>query len=211
MAWRAEILALLQFCSGGSFERHGRDSGSIYLTRNLLNHSMAPSEIEQRDQNKRSFREVINLYIEMLHGSRFLFACAVALLGVSLLMYLTFAVAVGKLVDGAIENYIGPNLTDGWMASWGINQWALFLFGLVLINMVCSFFETCWFQVIGERAAADGDAQRDPSRRHGRRAVRRRSDRAAKGRGTRDGEVSKRANQQLFAIGIATRGAVLHQ
>ena len=116
---------------------------------------MDQSEKEQTDQANSSFRTVIDLYIKMTRGSRFLFTCALALLTVSLLMYLTFAVAVGKLVDGALGNYIGTNDADGWMAAWEINQWALFLFGLVIVNMLCSFFETCWFQVIGERAAAE--------------------------------------------------------
>ena len=116
-------------------------------------YSMDQSETGQRDQPDTSFRTVISLYVEMTKGSRFLFVCALALLAVSLLMYLGFAVAVGKLVDGAVGNHSGMIL--GWMrTSWGINQWALFLFGLVLVNMVSSFFEICWFQVIGERATA---------------------------------------------------------
>ncbi len=116
---------------------------------------MDQSENESKKQASGSFRAVIHLYMEMTRGSRFLFACALALLAVSLLMYLAFAIAVGKLVDGAIGNYIEPDSSATWMASWGINQWALFLFALVLVNMVCSFFETCWFQLIGERATVE--------------------------------------------------------
>ncbi|NOY00940.1 MAG: ABC transporter ATP-binding protein [Verrucomicrobia bacterium] len=116
---------------------------------------MDSSEKEDPKKSAGAFRAVIHLYVEMTLGSRFLFACALALLAVSLLMYLAFAIAVGKLVDGAIGNHLELDSTEGWMATWGINQWALFLFALVLVNMISSFFETCWFQLIGERAAVE--------------------------------------------------------
>lgn len=101
-----------------------------------------------------SFAAVGKLYAEMARGSRLLFAAALALLALSLLMYLGFAIAVGRLVDDTLGNYIGVEAAKGWMTSWGIDQWALFLFVVVLVNMVSSFFEIYWFQVIGERAAA---------------------------------------------------------
>ena len=63
---------------------------------------MDQSEKEARDQESRSLGAVINLYVKMTSGSRVLFACALSLLAVSLLMYLAFAIAVGKLVDGAL-------------------------------------------------------------------------------------------------------------
>ena len=116
---------------------------------------MGQSETENQKRPDGAFRAVIDLYAEMTSGYRLLFASALALLVVSQLMYLGFAIAVGKLVDGAIGGHPGNPSPTGWMAAWGINQWALFLFGLVLVNMICSFFETCWFQIIGERAAAE--------------------------------------------------------
>jgi len=101
-----------------------------------------------------SFVAVAKLYAEMARGCRVLFAAALVLLAVSLLMYLGFAIAVGRLVDGALNKPAGLEVAGKWVANWGINQWALFLFVVVLINMVSSFFEIYWFQVIGERATA---------------------------------------------------------
>ncbi len=110
---------------------------------------------EQQDSPRVSPRTVISLYVKMTKGSRLLFLSALALLGVSLLMYLGFALAIGKLVDGALAAYTGETEAGGGMADWGINQWAWLLFALLLINMVCNFFEACWFQVVGERAAVE--------------------------------------------------------
>lgn len=115
---------------------------------------MNQEEKENQQESNGSFAAVGKLYAEMASGSRILFAAALALLAVGLLMYLGFAIAVGRLVDGTLGDYIGMEATKGWMTSWGINQWALFLFAVVLINMLSSFFEIYWFQVIGERAVA---------------------------------------------------------
>ncbi|MFK5922166.1 MAG: ABC transporter ATP-binding protein, partial [Verrucomicrobiota bacterium] len=109
---------------------------------------------EATDAQPSSLRTVVSLYLGMIKGSRPLFICSMALLAVSLLMYLGAAIAVGKLVDGTIGEHLGIEKGNSWVAEWGINQWALFLIGLALVNMVSSFFEGSWFQIIGERAAA---------------------------------------------------------
>jgi ATP-binding cassette subfamily B protein len=115
---------------------------------------MHQAEKEIPRESNGSFAAVGKLYAEMASGSWMLFTAALCLLGVSLLMYLGFALAVGGLVDGTLGDYMGVEAAKGWMTSWGINQWALLLFAVVLINMLSSFFESYWFQVIGERAAA---------------------------------------------------------
>lgn len=115
---------------------------------------MHQAERELPQEANGSFMAVGRLYAEMARGSWMWFGGALCLLGVSLLMYLGFAIAVGKLVDGALGANLVMDAAKGWMTSWGINQWALFLFAVVLINMLSSFFEIYWFQMIGERAAA---------------------------------------------------------
>lgn len=110
---------------------------------------------ENQKQAGGNLRAIVDLYFDMTRGSRLLFVSALVLLALSMLSYLGFAVAVGKLVDGAIRDIVDGSTPDGWISAWGINQWALILFGLVLINMVCSYFDICWFQMIGERATAE--------------------------------------------------------
>lgn len=126
-----------------------------YLPPAVVNReNMHQAEKEIPRESNGSFAAVGKLYAEMASGSWMLFTAALCLLGVSLLMYLGFALAVGGLVDGTLGDYMGVEAAKGWMTSWGINQWALLLFAVVLINMLSSFFESYWFQVIGERAAA---------------------------------------------------------
>ncbi len=120
----------------------------------VANEKMKQTEKVKRAEPGGSFVAVAKLYAEMARGSRALFGAALALLAVSLLMYLGFAIAVGKLVDGALDKPAGLEAAGDWMVNWGINQWALFLFAVVSVNMVSSFFEIYWFQVIGERATA---------------------------------------------------------
>ncbi|MCF6311526.1 MAG: ABC transporter ATP-binding protein/permease [Verrucomicrobiales bacterium] len=101
-----------------------------------------------------SLRSVAGLYLRMSRGSRVWLVAALALLTLSLLMHLGAAIAVGKLVDGSIGERLGIEKGDGWFAAWGINQWAFFLIGLAVVNMVSSYFEGAWFQIIGERSTS---------------------------------------------------------
>lgn len=114
-----------------------------------------PDDLDERDVppvaiSRETLTEAWRLagYLWPYRG-RFLLAHLFLLLGS--LFGLAFPYVAGSLVDGALTKWeAGPS--SWWLT---INGVAVALVLILLVQAICSFFNSYWFNVVGERALAD--------------------------------------------------------
>jgi ATP-binding cassette subfamily B protein len=100
-------------------------------------------------------REALRLFAYLL-PYRVKFAAALCCLLASGLLGLAFPYFTGRLMDGAQRSLGEAASGSAWpLATLGINQTALVLFGLLALQATCSFLQTYWLAQVGERSLAD--------------------------------------------------------
>ncbi len=113
---------------------------------NRSNKSSA-DELPKAKMNKAAFKKFIQLF-SFIKPYKYRFFAGLFFLVVGSLTTLAFPYLMGKLIDAGVE---GNN--DSFFSN--INQIALLLFGILIIQSIFSFFRILTFVQVGERTLAD--------------------------------------------------------